>query len=190
MPIFKDANGREWTIRFDGLLLGALRDERGINLADVSGADYIRIETDAAVLTRAVCFLCADEFKRQQISDKQFAESFTGESQEHAIAAIWEAAKNFFRPKLLCALESNCKQQREAQAQWDQIRPMLAMMNQPDMPDSLKAGIMEALKESMATTSATDLRTLADFQSVSGLAVNQSKPVSNSPGSVVSAPAA
>jgi hypothetical protein len=190
MQSFTDSAGRPWTIRFDGLLLGALRDERGINLADVSGADYIRLESDAAVLTRAICFLCADQINAAGITDKQFASAFTGESQEAAIAAIWGAAKVFFRPKHLSALVSNCEQQKAAQKQWDEIRPMLSMLNQPDMPESLRLGIMEALKEQMQGTTITDLPALAGNPSVAGLAATLSKPASRSPDSAVSAPAA
>ena len=168
MPSFKDTSDREWTIRFDGLLLDDLRTERKINLADISGADYLRLETDSGVLTRAVCFLCAEQFKSSGITDKQFSASFTGEVQEAALQAIWGAAKVFFRPKLWCVLESNCSQQRTAQEQWAQMRPMLAMLNQPDMPASLQAGIMEALKETMQGMSATDLQTLAANPSAIG----------------------
>ncbi len=168
MPSFKDTSDREWTIRFDGLLLDDLRTERKTNLADISGVDYLRIETDAGALTRAVCFLCAEEIKKAGISEKQFAASFTGEVQESAIEAIWGAAKVFFRPKLWSALQSNCNQQRTAQEQWAEMRPMLAMLNQPDMPQSLKDGIMEALKETMQGMSITDLQNLAGSPSAIG----------------------
>ena len=190
MPSFKDSSDREWIIRFDGLLLDDLRNERQINLADISGADYLRIETDVGALTRAVCFLCADQFKKEGITDRQFAASFIGESQENAIAAIWGAAKVFFRPKLWSALQSNCAQQRTAQEQWAAMRPMLAMLNQPDMPQSLQTGIMEALKEMMQGMSTTDLQNLAEHPSAIGRAAAQLVPASHSPDTAVLSPAA
>lgn len=190
MPTFRDSADREWSIKFDGLLLDELRESRGINLADVSGADYGRIENDAGVLTKAVCFLLAEQFKVLPITEKQFAASFTGEAQETALAAIWGAAKVFFRPKQWSALQSNYDQQRQAQEQWAAMRPMLLMLNQPDMPESLKLGIMEALKETMSGMSATDLQALTENQSATGLAEIQSKRASHSPDSVASIRAA
>ncbi len=192
MPSFKDTSDREWIIRFDGLLLDDLRNERGINLADISGADYLRIETDAGALTKAVCFLIADQFKTAvpAITEKQFAASFTGEVHEAAIAAIWSAAKVFFPPKKWSALQSSCSTRKQFQQQWEEMRPMLARLNQPDMPQALQDGIMEALKEAFQGMSHSDLRTFADQASATGQEVSQLKSALNLPDSAVSAPAA
>lgn len=145
MATFNDSTGREWSIRFDGLTLRALRDELKINLADVTGETYVKLESDDAELTAAVCFLLRNELATAGLKKEQLAERLVGESLESAMSAIWGAAKVFFRPKLWSALESNCGLRREAMEQWTALRPALLMLNQPDMPPAMKDAVMEML---------------------------------------------
>jgi hypothetical protein len=188
MPSFTDTNNREWTIRFDGITLGELRDAHAIDLADIGGESYLKIETDQASLTKAVCFLCRDQLK--SLTAKDLADALTGQAAEDALQAIWGAAKVFFRPKLWSALQSAYKQRQETQEQWDQIRPMMALLNDPMMPEAIRATVTEQLATMMLSMSSTDSQTSEEHSSATGPVVNQSKPATASQASAELAPAA
>src|SRR5436190_22887357 len=111
MPVFKDTNSREWSIRFDGVLLKELREAHKINLADIGGASYALLHNDPSALTTAVCFLCADQLETAKLTPKQLAIALYGEAIDDAWAAIWEAAKVFFPPRLLSVLQLRFAQQ-------------------------------------------------------------------------------
>lgn len=190
MPTFTDDNKREWSIRFDGVLLGDLRDATGIDLADIAGESYVKVETDQVSLTKAICFLCRDQLAAKSLTERQLSEAISGESAQSALDAIWGAAKVFFRPKLWSALQSAFNQRTKAQEQWNQIRPMLAMLNQPDMPEAMREAVMSQVAETMLAMSSTDLRTSADFPSATGPVAAPSKPAIASPESAELSPAA
>lgn len=168
MPTFSDNANRSWSINFDGLLLTDLRNEHKIDLADVTGDTYSKLETDDALLTVAVCFLCADQVKEHKLSRKDFAVSLAGPALEEAMQAIWGAAKLFFRPKLWSALESNYAQRTEANQKWAAMRPMMQILSQPDMPAAMRDTVMDMVSKMMQGASLTDLQKLAESQSASG----------------------
>lgn len=183
---FSDGGGHVWNIRFDGLTLAVLRDALGINLADVTGNAFFRLETDQSELTRVVCFLLREQLAAQQVTDKQLANLLVGEVAEAAMAALWGAATNFFRPKLLSAVESACKQR----CQWQEIAPALAMLNQPDLPDSLRLAMLEQLGLKMTGMASGDSPASADAPFASGQAASPSPVASAGPAPAESARAA
>jgi hypothetical protein len=190
MPTFKDNKDRPWSINFDGLLLSDLRNERKIDLADVSGDTYAKLETDPAMLTVAVCFLCGEQLKEHKLTDRSFAASLTGEALSDAMTAIWSAAKLFFPPKLLSALQSNYDQQQQAMQTWEALRPMMRILSQPDMPPPMRQVVMDMVSQMMQGKSATDLLALAKTQSATGQEAMPSTPASLSPDSAESTRAA
>jgi hypothetical protein len=190
MPVFKDTAGREWQVRFDGLLLLDLRQAESIDLADVSGQTYARLERDPALLTAALCVLVRDQLAELKLTRQQFAQVLAGEAFEQAFAALWEAAQNFFPPKLRSALASNLAQHREALDQWEQLRPMMAMLDQPDMPAAMKSAVMEAIASQIKGMTAGDLQSLRSQFAASGPAAIPPCAASSSPEPVASAPAA
>lgn len=168
MPSFSDTTGREWTVKFDGLLLSALRAEHKIDLADVSGDTYARLERDDALLTVAVCFLCREQLKAAQLTQQHLASALHGEALESAMQAVWGAAKVFFRPRLWSALESACRQHRESLEKWEALRPAMLMLNQPDMPAAMREAVMETLGSLMQGMSASDSESSAEKTSAGG----------------------
>lgn len=190
MPTFKDSNGREWSIRFDGLLLADLRDELKIDLADVASGDYLRLESDPATLARAVCFLCAEQLKSDAVTVRQLSAALVGESQDRAIEAIWGAAKVFFRPQLWSELQSSYGQQKTTREQWLVLRPLMQLLNQPEMPAALRDSTMEAVKDLMQSMSNGDLPTWAANKSATGPVETRAESVSNSPATAECRPVA
>jgi hypothetical protein len=183
MPAFLDANGREWTVKFDGLLLGGLRDEHGINLGDVGGGDYIRLERDASVLTTALVALCREQWKGAGLTREQFAGGLYGEALEAAHETIWGAAKVFFPPRQLSALQSNCENLKD---QWEAMGPAMAILSQPGIPPAITEAVTAALMGGMggdSTASTTN-------SSAPGQVNAQSPPVSSVPDSAASTRAA
>ena len=177
MPTFAALN-RDWSIRFDGLLLGELRDQTGIDLADVMGESWLKIETDQATMTRAVCFLCSEQLGA--ITAKQLAEAICGETAEQVSQALWGAAKVFFRPRLMSALES-ALEKRRAMAE-----VLEAMRLLDSLPEAMREGALMELTAKMSGA----LQPSPELPSASGQAATPSMPATDSPVPVESAHAA
>lgn len=150
MPHFTDANNREWSIKFDGLLLADLAAQHGINLGNIAGGDYVRLEQDSTVIVKAACVLCRDQLKTSGLTSQQFAASLVGESLESALEAIWGAAKLFFPAKRLSMLLSACEQLRQQQEQ----AAAMSMLNgmPPEVLDKVSEVLTGAMLQGMAST--------------------------------------
>ena len=155
MSTFKDSEGREWSIRFDGLILGSLRQQHGINLADLTGADYLTIERDSSVLTVAVAHLVADQLQAAKLTREQFAQALIGQSLDDALAAVWEAAASFFPPAKLSSLQSAFNTLR---GQWEAMGPTMLLLGQPGVPpmmaDALARMMLAAASSGSASSAA------------------------------------
>ena len=131
-----------------------LRQQHGINLADLSGSDYLRVESDAGCLVTALCHLLAADAKAAKVHRDDLARSLTGECLDSALEALWGAAKVFFPPKRWSALQLNFGQ---LQAQHQQMGQALAMLNQPNMPpflvETLTTAILQGLAASVSANS-------------------------------------
>lgn len=146
---FKDADGRSWSLRFDGLLLSDLRTQHGINLADLSGGDYLRAEQDSSVLVTALCLLLRDACKAAKVTREQLSASLTGEALDEALAALWEAAKVFFPAKRWSALQSNYSQ---LSSQWQAMGQAMALLAQPGVPPALVETLTTAILQGLANS--------------------------------------
>lgn len=153
---FTDSAGRSWTLKFDGLLLADLRAASGINLADLSGGDYFRCEQDASALVTALCVLLREPLKAARVTREQLAESLVGECLDHALAALWEAAKLFFPAKRLSELLRNFNQLSE---QWRAMGQAMSLLSQPGIPpalvETLTTAILHGLANSVSAASAS-----------------------------------
>lgn len=175
-----NALNRDWSIRFDGLLLDELRSAHGIDLADVTGETYVKLESDQATLTKAVCFLCREQLEQHKLDARALAGSLVGETAEAALQAIWGAAKVFFRPKLWSVLESACAQRK----MMAELRPLLETI------ETLPAGMREAAMDQLTAKLSGSLPASQEPSSASGPAVTPSTPAIDSLDSAVLAPAA
>lgn len=178
-----NALNRDWTIRFDGLLLDELRTAHDIDLADITAESWLKLEMDQATLCKAVCFLCREQLDAAKLDARALAGALTGETAEAALQSLWAAASFFFRPKLWSALQSALSQRKAM----EELKPLLAMI------ETLPAGMREAAMgqltakmEAMAGGSSAS----AEQASAVGLAGTPSTSATNSPVFAVSAPAA
>jgi hypothetical protein len=152
MSTFKDAAGQEWTVRFDGLLLGSLRQQHGINLADLTGADYLTIERDSSQLTVAVAHLLQDQLKAARVTREQFAANLVGQALEDALEAVWSAAESFFPPRQLSRLRSAFETLR---GQWEAMGPTLLLLGQPGVPPMMADALAKTMLAAASSGSAT-----------------------------------
>jgi hypothetical protein len=151
MSTFKDSTGREWTIRFDGLLLAELRQQHQINLADLTGADYLALDRDPAVLTVAVAHLVREQLAFAKLTREQFAAALIGQSLDEALEALWEAAKVFFPPRRLSALQSSYANLR---GQWEAMGPTMLLLGQPGVPPMMADALARTMMAAGSTASA------------------------------------
>lgn len=164
MPSFRDAMGREWLVQFDGITLKELRDAHKIDLSDVVGSIYSQLKRDPALLTVALAFLCADKIKDAKLTAKEFAASIKGTVIDDAFAALWGAAEGFFPPKHLSVLSSRLEEETKMQDGWAQIKPLMGMLSQPEVPSEIR----EQVWVLMAKMFPTDLSSLMGGVSATG----------------------
>lgn len=111
MKVFKDKNGKEWTLE---LTLGAckrVKDLTGFDLLqpekqwEVKGKEgvkasyYERIEDDPYFILDIIIAACRDSFKQygyDNISDAEAYELFDGETYQNALKAFREEYEDFF----------------------------------------------------------------------------------------------
>jgi hypothetical protein len=192
MPTFRDISGREWKLELDGLLIADLRDQHKIDLADLVGETWPRLERDPALLTVALSFLVADQFRPGE-SKRTLAQQLRGETFESAFEALKEAAKLFFPARHWSALTSAWDQQREAAATWEKLRPAMALLNRPDMPEAMRQSVLAAATDQMRAmaqqTPPGDSQISEASPSAIGLEAIPPKPPSDAPATAESTPA-
>lgn len=176
MPTFHDSAGREWALRFDGLLLADLTAAHGINLADLAGADYFRIERDPSLLTVAVCFLCREQLGKANVTRQQLAAALVGESLDAAMDALWEAARLFFPARRMSVLQSACDQ---LHFQWDQMGQAMILLSQPGVPPAIGEALRTAILQGMVHSSSSGKS--GESQSATGPAASPSSAASDLP---------
>lgn len=139
---FKDNAGHTWNVELDGLLLGELREKAKI---DIVQDGLYAIEEREDVLTKALLILCREQRESLKLSEKDFSRLIVGEVQTLAIDAVRGAAGLFFRPNKWSEIQLRSQARREADEQYRAIQPMLAQLNRPDMPESMREAVMSVI---------------------------------------------
>lgn len=189
MSVFRDSTGLEWPISFDCFVLEDVKKETGIDLADLSAGGWWAIENDVSAVGRVLSVVCRHEITTRGLDAKTFARRIRGQSIEAARDALVSEGADFFPRSQWSALLSNLKKRRDgatATADLTALEPLLRAIEL--MPEEMRQGAMEALKEAMATgkvplgvspTSEADT-------SAGGQAVIPSDPATDAPASAVS----
>jgi hypothetical protein len=191
MPEFTDAMGRKWQLNFDGLTLGDLVDSHKINLAEISGGDYVRIKNDNSLMTKALCVLFADQMRERQISAKQLASSLNG-TWDDAWTAVWSAAKLFFSPTQWSDLELSFAKSMKVSEMTNQMNSatqaakFLSLIDQ--MPPDMKEAAWDEARRMMAADDGDGLNS-ADEDTVISPDADPISSVSNSQAKSESIPA-
>jgi len=188
MTHFADATGREWTVSLDGLLLGDLRDEARVDLTD--GAGWVALEADVVALTRALCVLCREQIAERKLTRTEFARALSGECLESAGAAVRGAAIAFFPTKSWSSIQSSSAANRRATTQLEELRPLLRVLADKDMPQAMIANVLAAIADGARATGDSASTSSLDGLFARGPAASRDSPVADSPASAASVPAA
>lgn len=186
MPSFKDSHGREWQVSLDGITLKELRDAHKIDLSDVVGSVYSQLKGDPASLTVALSHICADQIRAADLTPKKFAAAVNGVVLDDAFKALWRAAELFFPPSLWSVLSTRFSQEEQLRDARVQMKPMLEMLSQPEVPSELREQAWVAIAKMLPS----DLSSLTDLPGAIGLAGTPSNAATNSPDSAESTRAA
>lgn len=96
MQVFKDQNGRQWSV---AITLGSARrlKANGFDLqAAIDGKLLERLYSDVFSLGAFLWVLCEEQAKTAGISEEQFAEGFAGDAINVATDAVIEEIISFF----------------------------------------------------------------------------------------------
>ena len=187
MPQFQDAQGRQWSIELDGLLLDDVLRETDIDLADLAAGGLAKIDEHAPSLVRVLCVLCGEQIKNQKLTPRDFAKAIRGECLTSAVQAVEVAVEDFFPKSTWSAVQSRLSEQKKFSQDWMGLRPLLRKLNEPDTPRSVQDAVMAALAEVMQ---GIDLQSLTAATSAGGPEGTPPTSAADSPGSAASAPAA
>lgn len=97
---FKDQEGREWTVRFDGRSMTKIQEELGVNIcdafADAKGfSESVKPSQSAAMVWIAI----QAEAEKKGIDADQWLEAMWGDALIQMNDAFWAALINFSQPE-------------------------------------------------------------------------------------------
>ncbi len=185
MATFKDTNGDQWQVEFDGFLLDEVLTETGVDLGEQSGSGLAAIAKSPTVMIKALIVLCREQWKREELTAREFSKRIRGAVIDAASDAVLQAAADFFPPSRWSEIQSLLKLAAETEAAWATAAPIIEKLQDPNIPEDFKAGMMQAFKEGIQASSSPDLTTRV---SASGQGSTQATPATNSPANAESAP--
>ncbi len=141
MPVFKDANGREWQIKLDAPKIMEVRKACEIDLGALDASIFSTLEGDPVKLVDVLWVLCRGQV--EGVTDTDFGQSLVGDPIETATKALYDAYCDFFPTRKRLLLRSLAEKQAaltdKAMAQ------LMAQLNDPAMETQL----LEASKAKM-----------------------------------------
>lgn len=166
MPVFKDANGREWLVKLDGPKIRDVRQQCSIDLGALDPAIFDKLESDPVLLVDVLWVLCRGQC--DGVTDAQFGQALVGDPIEAATKALYDAYCDFFPSRKRSLLRSLAEKQAALTE-----KGMAQVMDQVNDPN-LEAKLLAAIKARLSA----DLESL--LMSLSG--------ATNSPGNAESGP--
>ena len=184
MASFSDGTST-WVVEFDGLVLAEIKTKAGV---DIVQDGLFQIEQREDVLTNALLVLCREQIDSAKLTDKQFAKRIIGEVAAKAVEAVGGAARDFFRPSRWSEIQSRSESRREHEEMYQSLRPMLAMLERPEIPQSFRQAVMDAIAAKIEAASSS--QPLPVNPSVSGPDATPQNAASDTPDSSESVRAA
>lgn len=173
MAEFSDIMGRKWTVELDAELMGEVRDVAKVDLADVGGNGYLKIESDPPSLVAVLKILCRESIKSAGITPNIFGKAIRKDAITNAAAAVFVAAADFFPTKAWSEIQSRLTNTREMKTSLASLTPILTMLDEPGIPQRLKDAVMSAIGEQLRTAS-IDSKALQAVVSATGQDATQS----------------
>ncbi len=98
MAKFTDSMGDEWQVSVDAFSLRQIKSELEVDLLDLSGGDWARLDSDLCLRVDVISLLCSDEAAGRQVTANGFAKRLTGEGLANATYALVDAVEEFLPP--------------------------------------------------------------------------------------------
>lgn len=98
MTTFKDESGSEWLIQIDAPTIKRVRQECGVDLADITGQVFQRLDDDAVLLVDVLWVVCREQATARDVNDEAFGRLLVGDPIASASSALGEAIIGFFPP--------------------------------------------------------------------------------------------
>lgn len=144
MKIFKDANGKSWTISVTTNAITRARDLAHFDLISVAeNKGAIEKLSDPVLLVNVLFAVCKPEADAARITDEQFAEGLIGDGLEAAANALLEDLADFFPKHRRAPLKSALEKIRQIQ-----VKAAEMQVKRIESPE-LEAGIMAALESAV-----------------------------------------
>ena len=184
MATFKDSEGGKRQFEFDAFNLDRIRSEHSIDLADLSGSGFAKIDNDID-LVKVLAVIFVEDLK-------DMARVIRGKVIDKARAAVMEAAADFFPPRRWSEIQSNLAKRRAMEI------PMAVMPERINEALPLMQAFMSLTPEERASLiqeeiggeGNIDSQALQELASVGGLGATPLKHATNELASVESQPAA
>lgn len=109
MQTYTDGAGQSWQIELNGWTLKRVRDNAGVLLTSIFDDDmklFAELHTDPVLLADVVWPLIEEQATAREVTLRQFAESFAGDTVGRARDAVVEATIDFFDDP---ARRENCR---------------------------------------------------------------------------------
>lgn len=159
MNSFKDANGRDWELRFTYAQLQRVKEKLGLDLLNLTEGpkEVYRLRFNIPVLVNLLYF-CLDA-KNQGIDEEAFFAGFDGDTFDPAYEALQQEYVDFFPKSQRPAMSQTLGKMKETTEQALMIaleeingetmtKAMQTTMD--ELRDSIRGNIATALKESQA----------------------------------------
>lgn len=147
MAIFKDQNGKEWTVKLDAPKIQDVRKELQIDLLDLESNVYARLAADEITLIGVLWVLCRKQIIEAGVTAEQFGEALVGQTIDDAITALVGAAADFLPPRkrlLLQALD-----QKNQQILKMAEEKVLGAVNDEQMMERIQTAMDRKMKEEL-----------------------------------------
>lgn len=97
MKIFKDVNGKEWTISITVGTIKRVKDLMNVNLIDAVSTDLIdKMKSDPVFLCDILFAICKPQADKDGVSDVEFGEGLVGDAISDATTALIGDLVDFF----------------------------------------------------------------------------------------------
>lgn len=105
--IFKDTEGREWTVAINIAVAKRLRDRLQLDILDKVGMTALsEIAEDPIRLADVLYVVCIKQAEERKVSDEDFGAALSGDALEAASIAFMEGVADFFRPSQRAVLQN------------------------------------------------------------------------------------
>ncbi len=150
MATFKDRNGKEWVIEFDGPLLEQVEQATGFDISNEDGSGLIQACQKGPTIVRICWILCQQQAAKTGVSAEDFGRAMAcGEAIEGAEKALRQALTDFTRPSRRGALTAVLTSQDRVTAETVAalVEKVSDQATQDQIVDAMKARMADTLEQ-------------------------------------------